>query len=113
MDQLEVGQKRVENISGNIFEIVAIGNDCVFCRYIKCHESSYCREFSQLKAILLETTKPYQEPKPVRKLKAFEHGNGTIVLRYCDKTNDLDYSSNYRKLSDSELKELIKGVIGE
>lgn len=55
----------------------------------------------------------YQEPKPVRTLRAFEHGNGTIVLRYCDKTNDLDYSSNYRKLSDSELKELIKGVIGE
>lgn len=55
----------------------------------------------------------YQEPKPVRRLKAFEHGNGTIVLRYCDKTNDLDFSSNYRKLSDEELKELIKGVVGE
>lgn len=48
----------------------------------------------------------YQEPKPVRALRAFEHGNGTITLRYCDKTNDLDYSSNYRKLSDEELKEL-------
>lgn len=55
----------------------------------------------------------YQEPEPVRTLRAFEHGNGTIVLRYCDKTNDLEFSSNYRKLSDEELKELIKGVICE
>lgn len=63
----------------------------------------------------------YQEPKPVRKLVAFEAlhetGGGEFMLGYTD-TSFYDqctnqFKDNYRKLSDQELKELINGVIGE
>ena len=62
----------------------------------------------------------YQEPKPVRKLIGFEvttslERNGEIVFCYSDSeflTECMERSA-YRKLSDQELKDLIKGVIGE
>ena len=100
---LKVGDKRIENLSGYIFEIVAIGNDCVFCRYTECSNQVYCREFSQLKSIALDTSKPYQEPKPVRKLVAWEYKDtGEITFFLGDKAVYADY----RKLSDEEMKEL-------
>lgn len=111
--ELKVGDTRVRR-SGteNPFKIVFIGENRAFCRYLKKPDHHY-EEFADCLSYIRDYTVPYQEPKPARTLKAFEHGNGTLVLRYCDKTNDLDHSSNYRKLSDQELKELIKGVVGE
>jgi hypothetical protein len=52
----------------------------------------------------------YQEPKPVRTLVAYEYKDTGELSFYIDRK--VNYA-DYRKLSDSELKELIKGVIGE
>lgn len=122
METLKVGDLRQWKNDKRVFEILYVGTEKAVHRYINGEKSSDGHmELMDSIHYILNTSIPYQEPKPVRKLEAWEwlggeHSVGMIELCYSDSNASQNNSSHpdlYRKLSDEELKELIKGVIGE
>lgn len=118
---LKVGDKRLRKGDKDYpFEILFIGKGRVFCRYVNVPDYQY-EEFVECIFHIQEHSEAYQEPKPVRKLEAWETkvngiAHGTIELCFSDSESSIynkEHSNAYRKLSDQELKELIKGVIGD
>jgi hypothetical protein len=114
VETLKVGDKRQWRSTGVVFEIKAIYLDQAIIDQLG---KAYPIDIR----IITDRTTSYQEPKPVRKLEAWEtKGNGiargTIEFCLSDSESSIynkEHANEYRKLSDEELKELIKGVIGE
>lgn len=106
MESIKVGDKRKWKGGSVVFEVKAIYKTEATIEQVG-------GAYPYAVKTILTHSEPYQEPKPVRRLVAFEHERGAVVFRYSDKNNDSERHSDYRKLSDEELKELIKGVIGE
>lgn len=122
MEFLKVGDLRQWKNDKRVFEILYVGTEKAVHRYINGEKSSHGHiELVDSIHYILNTSISYQEPKPVRKLVAWEIKDGGNIsgdIRFTfegsasSKFNS-DRASIYRKLSDEELKELIKGVIGE
>lgn len=119
MENLKVGDKRVFTISGVPFEITAIGKNKILASMDGIDDELVFRVDSVL---TLSDPCRNQEQKPTRKLEAWEDigniGKTKGVIEFClsDSDNSKENSTlkhSYRKLSDEELKELIRGVIGE
>jgi len=108
--ELKVNEKRTWISSKTVLEVKA-----VYLTQAIVEQSGEVIPYS-VKTIL-EHSEPYQEPKPVRKLEAWEIKDdgyiaGDIRFTFEGSPSSKFNSSRpsiYRKLSDEELKELIKG----
>ena len=64
-DKLEVGQKRKWNNNDDVFVILYIGKDRVFCEYLKDNGNRIHKEFIEEFHYIVNTSSPYIEPEEI------------------------------------------------